>query len=79
MNLVEFLLKNGPPSAISSFKYDIYQFRSFSDYSAYDDGIDRGEASIYIYINSSIKIKTNRLIAFKWRTPLIIKIESKKD
>lgn len=32
LNLVEFLIKNGPPSAISSFKYDIYQFRSFSDF-----------------------------------------------
>lgn len=42
LNLVEFLLKNGPPSAISSFKYDVYQFRSFSDYSAYHEGIDRG-------------------------------------
>ena len=42
LNLVEFLLKNGPPSTISSFKYDIYQFRSFSDYQAYHDGIDRG-------------------------------------
>lgn len=38
------MLKNGPPSIISSFKYDIYQFRSFDNFSHYDDGIDRGES-----------------------------------
>lgn len=50
LNLVEFLLKNGPPSIISSFKYDIYQFRSFDNYSHYSDGIDRGEASIFFIL-----------------------------
>jgi hypothetical protein len=28
-NLIEFLLKNGPPSIISNFKYDLYQLRTF--------------------------------------------------
>lgn len=42
LHLVEFLLKNGPSSVISSFKYDIYHFRSFSDYQHYSDGVDRG-------------------------------------
>jgi len=32
LNLVDFLLRNGPPSTVSSFKYDIYQFRSYTDY-----------------------------------------------
>lgn len=38
-------MKNGPPSIISSFKYDIYHFRTFSDYQHYSDGNDRGEPS----------------------------------
>ena len=42
LNLVEFLIKNGPPNIISSFKHDIYQFRSFNDYSHYSDSVDRG-------------------------------------
>lgn len=42
LNLVEFLLKNGPPSIVSSFKYDVYQFRSFDNFSHSDNGIDRG-------------------------------------
>lgn len=45
LNLVEFLIKNGPPNIISSFKYDIYQFRSFNDYSYYSENVDRGEPS----------------------------------
>lgn len=28
-NLIEFLLKNGPPSIISNFKYEVYQLRTF--------------------------------------------------
>ena len=41
--MVEFLLKNGPSSMITSYKYDVYQFRSFDSYSHYDDsGFDRG-------------------------------------
>lgn len=39
---MEFLIRNGPPSAISSFKYDIYQFRAFNDFSMFEDGTDRG-------------------------------------
>lgn len=42
LNLIEFLLKNGPPSILSTFKYEVYQFRSFDGYNCYDDGIDRG-------------------------------------
>lgn len=38
-------MKNGPPSILSSFKYEVYQFKSFDGYNCYDDGIDRGEAS----------------------------------
>lgn len=45
LNLIEFLLKNGPPSILSSFKYEVYQFKSFDGYNCYDDGVDRGEAS----------------------------------
>lgn len=45
LSLIEFLLKNGPPSILSSFKYEVYQFKSFDGYNCYDDGIDRGEAS----------------------------------
>jgi hypothetical protein len=56
--MVDFLLKNGPPSIISSFKYDIYQFRSFDNYSHYSDGIDRGEASTPILISVREKSKT---------------------
>jgi len=37
-------LKNGPPSILSSFKYEVYQFKSFDGYNCYDDGVDRGEA-----------------------------------
>lgn len=49
LNLVDFLIKNGPPNAISSFKYDIYQFRSYSDFQVYEDGQDRGEGSTKIF------------------------------
>ena len=45
LSLIEFLLKNGPPSILSTFKYDVYQFRSFDGYTCYDEGVDRGEAS----------------------------------
>ena len=38
-------MKNGPPSILSSFKYEVYQFKSFDGYNCYDDGVDRGEAS----------------------------------
>lgn len=41
-NLIEFLLKNGPPSIISNFKYDLYQLRTFESYSSYQDGVDKG-------------------------------------
>lgn len=41
-NLIEFLLKNGPPSIISNFKYDLYQLRTFESYSNYVDGLDKG-------------------------------------
>ena len=41
-NLIEFLLKNGPPSIISNFKYDLYQLRVFESYSNYVDGLDKG-------------------------------------
>lgn len=41
-NLIEFLLKNGPPSIISNFKYDLYQLRTFESYSSYVDGLDKG-------------------------------------
>jgi hypothetical protein len=44
-NLIEFLLKNGPPSIISNFKYDLYQLRTFESYSNYVEGIDKGETS----------------------------------
>lgn len=44
-NLIEFLLKNGPPSIISNFKYDLYQLRTFESYSNYVDGLDKGEPS----------------------------------
>jgi len=44
-NLIEFLLKNGPPSIISNFKYDLYQLRVFESYSNYVDGTDKGEPS----------------------------------
>jgi len=44
-NLIEFLLKNGPPSIISNFKYDLYQLRAFESYSSYVDGLDKGEPS----------------------------------
>lgn len=44
-NLIEFLLKNGPPSIISNFKYDLYQLRTFESYSSYVDGLDKGEPS----------------------------------
>jgi len=41
-NLIEFLLKNGPPSIISNFKYDMYQLRVFESYSNFVDGLDKG-------------------------------------
>jgi hypothetical protein len=41
-NLIEFLLKNGPPSIISNFKYDLYQLRTFESYSSYVEGLDKG-------------------------------------
>jgi len=44
LNLIEFLLKNGPQSVITNFKYDIYQLRTFENYSYYSDGNDRGES-----------------------------------
>jgi hypothetical protein len=44
-NLIEFLLKNGPPSIISNFKYDLYQLRTFESYSSYVEGLDKGEPS----------------------------------
>lgn len=47
-NLIEFLLKNGPPSIISNFKYDLYQLRVFESYSNYVEGLDKGEPSTYI-------------------------------
>lgn len=53
-------MKNGPPSIISTYKYDVYQFKSFDGYNCYDEGVDRGEASnTYIYL-SQIKGKGNR-------------------
>lgn len=45
-NLIEFLLKNGPPSIISNFKYDLYQLRTFESYSNYVEGVDKGEPGI---------------------------------
>lgn len=50
LSMVEFLLKNGPPSIISNFKYDIYQFRTFDSYSHYSDGADKGEPSTHVFI-----------------------------
>ncbi len=49
-NLIEFLLKNGPPSIISNFKYDLYQLRTFENYSSYVDGLDKGEPSKQLLI-----------------------------
>jgi hypothetical protein len=51
-NLIEFLLKNGPPSIISNFKYDLYQLRVFESYSNYVDGVDKGEPSKSVFIQS---------------------------
>ena len=42
MNLVEFLLKNGPPSIVGTYKYETYNFKMFENYSHYSDGMDRG-------------------------------------
>lgn len=33
LNLIDFLLKNGSPSLVSTYKYDIYQFKALTDYS----------------------------------------------
>ena len=53
-NLIEFLLKNGPPSIISNFKYDMYQLRVFESYSNYVDGLDKGEPSNILTIQLGI-------------------------
>ena len=44
-------MKNGPQSVITNFKYDIYQLRTFENYSYYSEGTDRGEPSKF-YIKS---------------------------
>jgi len=56
-NLIEFLLKNGPPSIISNFKYDLYQLRTFESYSNYVDGLDKGEPSKNINTQSEKELK----------------------
>ena len=51
-------MKNGPPSILSSFKYEVYQFKSFDGYNCYDDGVDRGEA-IREKAKSIVELLTN--------------------
>ena len=43
--MVDFLLKNGPSSILSSFKHEVYVFRSLDNFNCLDEGVDRGEAS----------------------------------
>jgi len=59
--MVEFLLKNGPPNIKSSFKYDIYKFRTFESHSQISDGVDRGDASNNLYNISSKESNTSCL------------------
>ena len=47
---MEFLAKNGAHRCIGDFKDEIYQIRSFQEYSCTDQGIDRGASSkIFFY------------------------------
>ena len=52
LNLVEFLIKNGPPNTITTFKYELYQFKSLQGFSHYSDSTDRGEPSTSVPIQS---------------------------
>jgi hypothetical protein len=45
LNLVDFLIRNGPASLVSNFKYEIYTLKSFFDYTHFSDLVDRGEGS----------------------------------
>jgi len=56
-NLIEFLLKNGPPSIIANFKYDLYQLRVFESYSNYVEGVDKGEPSNFHLTQSEKELK----------------------
>lgn len=47
---MEFLAKNGAHRCIGDFKDEIYQIRSFQEYSCTDQGIDRGASSIILTI-----------------------------
>lgn len=45
--LIEYLTKNGSPRCIQEFRDEIYQIRGLQDFSHYEDGADRGAASIF--------------------------------
>jgi hypothetical protein len=44
LHIVEFLLKNGPATTSSHFRYEISYFRTLTSYQLYEDGVDRGAA-----------------------------------
>lgn len=42
LNIVEFLLKNGPEFAVDQLKREREFFRTMESFQAFDDGMDRG-------------------------------------
>lgn len=47
MNIVEFLLKNGPGFAVDQLRRDLDFFRTLESFQAYEEGMDRGAPSIF--------------------------------
>ncbi len=45
LNIVEFLLKNGPEFAVSQLKKDLIFFKTMASFQAFEDGLDRGASS----------------------------------
>ena len=44
LTVIEFILKNGSPSAIMSFKREVYKISSLMNFSFIENGNDRGAA-----------------------------------
>ena len=45
LNIVEFLIKNGPAFAADQLRRDLHFFRTMESYQAYEEGSDRGAPS----------------------------------
>ena len=51
LNIVQFLIKNGPGFAVNELKYQINFFATLTSYQEIEDGTDRGASSkSFIYL-----------------------------